>query len=85
MLVNLRHYLELHAGEARRVPWARHKAEMPRETIYTRLTGQHGIFGAGLSSNLQDEDSYSLRSALGEEWARHGEIRAATSRILCDG
>ena len=68
MLTNLRHYLERHAGEPRVVAWPRRKVELPRETIYERLTGRGGIFTEGAAGNLVAGNLYSMRVATGETW-----------------
>jgi hypothetical protein len=44
MLVNLREYLEQHAGQPRLMAWPRVKTEMSRETLYAKLAGPRGIF-----------------------------------------
>ena len=73
MLVNLRHYLERHAGVARGVAWPRVKAEMARTSIYERLAGRGGILGDGAAKDLREGARYSLRASTGEAWS--GEVK----------
>jgi uncharacterized protein YndB with AHSA1/START domain len=68
MLLNLRHYLEHHAGQPRLVAWSRRKVEMTREAIYEKLGGRQGIFAEGVRGNLQAGSRYSLAAATGETW-----------------
>jgi uncharacterized protein YndB with AHSA1/START domain len=69
MLVNLRHYLDRHAGKPRLVAWPRVKVEMSREEIYERLAGPRGIFVEGTQGNLHAGQRYSLRTTAGEAWS----------------
>lgn len=73
MLVNLRHYLERHAGTARAVAWPRQKTDMARSAIYERLAGYGGIFADGATKNLREGARYSLRTSTGEAWS--GEVK----------
>jgi uncharacterized protein YndB with AHSA1/START domain len=73
MLVNLRHYLERHAGVARVVAWPRFKVEMPRERIWEKLTAPGGIFRKGAGS-LSEAERYSLCTATGEDWAGQAQF-----------
>ncbi|MDX1624167.1 MAG: SRPBCC domain-containing protein [Gemmatimonadota bacterium] len=45
-LYSLKHYLERHADEDRRVVYLRHRTSLPREEAWERLTGPEG-FGGG--------------------------------------
>jgi len=67
MLVNLRHYLENHAGEPRAVAWPRLEVEMTRETVYEKLAAPGGIFTEGAKA-LRAGERYSLRTARSETW-----------------
>jgi uncharacterized protein YndB with AHSA1/START domain len=69
MLLNLRHYLEWHAGKPRLVAWPRVKVEMSREEIYKRLAGPRGIFAEGALGNIHAGESYSLHAGTGEAWS----------------
>jgi hypothetical protein len=42
-LANLRAYLELHAGQIRRVAWSRHTVEKSRDRIYAKLIEPAGL------------------------------------------
>jgi hypothetical protein len=74
MLVNLRHYLERHAGQPRRVAWPRHMAGMPPEVIYKKLAAPHGIFVEGAQGALRAGELYSLRTATAEGWTGRVEF-----------
>jgi uncharacterized protein YndB with AHSA1/START domain len=74
MLVNLRHCMERHAGQARLVAWPRVKSELTRAQIYERLAAPGAIFAEGAAGNLREGSSYALRAATGEEWAGRVEF-----------
>jgi hypothetical protein len=82
MLLNLRHYLERHAGQPRLVAWPRVKVEMGREEIYKRLTAPCGIFIEGTQGNLQAGRRYSLDTATGEAWSGRAAF-VVPSRGFC--
>ncbi|HMD30661.1 MAG TPA: SRPBCC domain-containing protein [Candidatus Acidoferrales bacterium] len=67
MLANLRHYLERHAGTARRVAWPRQKVAIAREEAYQRLTAPGGLFREG-TGGLAGGTEYMLESATGENF-----------------
>lgn len=67
MLVNLRHYLERHAGTPRRVAWPRQKTELSREEAYRRLAAAGGLFREG-TGGLKDGAEYMLETATGESF-----------------
>ena len=67
LLVNLRHYLERHAGTQRRVAWPRRKTELSREEAYRRLAAAGGLFREG-AGGLKDGGEYMLESAGGESY-----------------
>ena len=67
MLLNLRHYLERHAGTPRRVAWPRHKVEISRDEAYRRLTAPGGLFREG-AGGLKAGNDYMLESATGENF-----------------
>jgi uncharacterized protein YndB with AHSA1/START domain len=64
MLVNLRHYLERHAGTPRRVAWPRLKASVSREEAYRRLAAPGGLFREG-TGGLAAGAEYMLETATG--------------------
>jgi uncharacterized protein YndB with AHSA1/START domain len=76
MLVNLRHYLERHAGHARIVAWPRLRVAMAREAIYEKLVEPGGIFVDG-TKDLRVGQRYSLRAATDETWTGRVEFVAA--------
>jgi uncharacterized protein YndB with AHSA1/START domain len=65
MLLNLRHYLERHAGTPRRVGWPRRKVSVSREEAYRRLCTPGGLFREG-ASGLAPGTEYMLEAASGE-------------------
>lgn len=67
MLVNLRHYLERHAGTPRRLAWPRRKVSLTREETYRRLAAPGGLFREG-TGGLREGDEYMLESATGENF-----------------
>ncbi len=67
MLVNLRHYLERHAGTPRRVAWPRRKVSVSREEAYRRLTAPGGLFREG-AGGLTPGTEYVLEAATGESF-----------------
>ena len=67
MLVNLRHYLERHAGTPRRVTWPRRKISLTREEAYRRLAAPGGLFREG-AGGLREGDEYMLESAARESF-----------------
>lgn len=78
MLLNLRHYLEYHGGEARLVAWARQKIDMLREAIYDKLTGRSGIFSEDAAQTLRQGEHYSLHASSGELWTGRVEFVVPT-------
>jgi len=67
LLLNLRHYLERHAGTPRRVAWPRQKTGLSREEAYRRLAAAGGLFREG-AGGLKDGAEYMLESAGGENF-----------------
>jgi len=74
MLLNLRHYLERHAGQPRLVAWPRYKTSLAREAIYKKLAGAQGIFEKGTGGFLNEGTRYALRTATGELWTGRTEF-----------
>lgn len=48
-LWNLRHYLERHPGEARKMVWTRGKPGIPKADLWRKLTADHGLAAAAAS------------------------------------
>jgi len=67
MLVNLRHYLERHAGTPRLVAWPRRKVTVTREEAYRRLAVPGGLFREG-AGGLTPGTEYMLEAATGESF-----------------
>ena len=67
MLVNLRHYLERHAGTPRQVAWSRRKVSGTREEVYERLVAPGGLFREG-ARGLTAGREYMLEGATGENY-----------------
>lgn len=67
MLVNLRHYLERHAGTPRRVAWPRQKVSVSREEAYRQLAAPGGLFREG-AGGLAAGSDYMLEAATGESF-----------------
>ena len=67
MLVNLRHYLERHAGASREVAWPRRKVAVTREEAYQRLMAPGGLFREG-ARGLAPGCEYMLEGATGEQF-----------------
>jgi len=67
MLLNLRHYLERHAGTPRLVAWPRHKTEFSRDEAYRRLAAPGGLFREG-AGGIKEGADYMLESATGESF-----------------
>ena len=67
MLINLRHYLERHAGTPRRVAWPRQKVAVSREEAYRLLAAPGGLFSEG-TGGLAAGAEYMLESATGENF-----------------
>jgi len=67
MLVNLRHYLERHAGTPRQVAWPRVKVGVSREEAYRRLAAPGGLFREG-AGGLAASSEYMLEAATGENF-----------------
>jgi len=67
MLVNLRHYLERHAGTPRRVAWPRRKVVLAREEAYERLVAPGGLFREG-ARGLAAGSEFMLEAATGENY-----------------
>ncbi len=73
ILLNLRHYLERHAGTPRRVAWPRIKVSMPREEAYRRLAEPGGLFREGAGGLVAGAD-YMLEAATGENFEGRVEL-----------
>lgn len=67
MLLNLRHYLERHAGTPRLVAWPRRKVVISREEAYRRLAAPGGLFREG-AGGLTPGAEYMLEAATGENF-----------------
>ena len=67
MLLNLRHYLERHAGTPRRVAWPRQKVAFSRDEAYRRLAAPGGLFREG-AGGLTAGAEYVLEAATGENF-----------------
>ena len=67
MLTNLRHYLERHAGNERRVAWPRLKVSLSREDAYKKLAAPNGLFREG-AGGLATGSHYMLEAATGESF-----------------
>ena len=67
MLVNLRHYLERHAGTPRQVAWPRRPVALGREEAYERLVAPGGLFREG-ARGLAAGGAYMLEAATGENF-----------------
>jgi uncharacterized protein YndB with AHSA1/START domain len=67
MLVNLRHYLERHAGTPRQVAWPRRTVQMTREEAFQRLVAPGGLFREG-ARGLSAGSEYMLEAATGENY-----------------
>ncbi len=82
MLLNLRHYLEYHAGKPRLVAWPKQNIDMPRQAIYNKLTGRNGIFSEDAAHILRQGEHYSMHAANGELWTGRAEF-VVLSRGFC--
>jgi hypothetical protein len=69
MLVNLRHYLERHAGAPRLVAWPRKKITVSREQAYERIAGAKGLFATGDPARLGSGADYSGKTMWGESYS----------------
>jgi uncharacterized protein YndB with AHSA1/START domain len=67
MLVNLRHYLERHAGTPRQVAWPRRAVAVTREEAYERLVAPGGLFREGARGLIAGSE-YMLEAATGENY-----------------
>jgi uncharacterized protein YndB with AHSA1/START domain len=65
-LRSLRHYLERHRGNDRRVAWARANYAGSHEQTWTRLTGPGGWFGPSGLPSLVPQQPYAVVSAAGD-------------------
>ena len=74
MLLNLRHYLERHAGTPRQVAWPRRKVAVSREEAFARLVGAGGLFMGDPLANAHPGDALSLEAATGEQFAARLEF-----------
>ncbi len=70
-LRSLRHYLERHPGEDRKVVWAHRKSDLPQDEIWRRLMSPEGL--GALPPGLAEGDRYLLAGADGTEV--QGEVR----------
>jgi len=67
MLVNLRHYLERHAGTPRQVAWPRRQVTVSRDEAYQRLAAPGGLFREGARGFVAGSE-YMLEAATGEQF-----------------
>lgn len=65
-LRSLRHYLEHHRGETRRVAWARVETSMPVEQLHAAMFSRDGIASAGSIEGLAEGDGYRLVASTGD-------------------
>ena len=65
-LRGLRHYLERHPGESRRVVWARRSIQVSRDEAWRRLMSAKGLGGEGKLEGLVEGDRYALQTAAGD-------------------
>lgn len=72
----LKHYLERHEGQDRRALLLRRRVRLPREEVWSRLTGAGGLAPRWIS--LWGEDG-SRMSAIEEEWT------ATLERVFPEG
>jgi uncharacterized protein YndB with AHSA1/START domain len=77
MLVNLRHYLERHAGTPRLVAWPRKKVAVSREQAYERIAGANGLFPSGSPVRERPDAPYTGRTAWGESYSGRVEFVVA--------
>lgn len=66
MLAMLRHYLQHHAGRARRVVWLRYPVSGTRAAAWQRWCGPGGLFRDGLPGNAAPGTATELVTAAGE-------------------
>jgi uncharacterized protein YndB with AHSA1/START domain len=73
MLVNLRHYLERHAGVPRQVAWPRQKVSVSREEAYARLVAPGGLFREG-AARLTPGAEYAVHAGTGDTYTGRAEF-----------
>lgn len=66
-LRSLRHYLERHRGEDRRVAWAMRALGTAEEVAWGRLMSADGLLAEGDIEGLEEGDAYSFRTATGRK------------------
>jgi len=65
-LNGLKHYLEAHRGEARRVAWSRTVVAAPTDVMWARFTGPGGIVGDPSLLELGPGDRYATTLSTGD-------------------
>jgi uncharacterized protein YndB with AHSA1/START domain len=65
-LRSLRHYMQHHRGEARRVAWPKVRTTSTPEQCWHRLFSQEGVTAETSLEKLRDGDRYRLRAVTGE-------------------
>ena len=65
-LRSLRHYLERHRGEQRRVAWAQVQSSAPLDRVYALLFSPEGLAVEGRVGGLREGDPYRLVAATGD-------------------
>lgn len=65
-LRSLKHYLERHRGEERRIVYERATAKLPRREAWDLITGSGGLCAEGAIAGLAPGDSYRVRTAAGD-------------------
>ena len=90
-LGSLKHYLERHAGRARRAFWLLQPLQLAAPQVWQRLTGPQGLVREGLLSSLRPGDRYRLVLAGGDSVEGTVQIHeppfefAGTAENLGDG
>ena len=78
MLVNLRHYLERHAGVPRQVAWPRKRVAVTRAEAYARVAGADGLLTSGAPTLLLSGSPYEASTAWGDRYTGRLEFVVAT-------
>jgi uncharacterized protein YndB with AHSA1/START domain len=67
-LRSLRHYLERHRGEDRRVAWPKAPVSVDAEEAWRRLLGPEGFVREGSIEGLKEGERYRVKAATGERF-----------------
>lgn len=62
----LRHYLERHRGQERRVIWPRVRVGVPAAEAWRRMLGSDGFLREGAVDGLREGDRYHMKTASGD-------------------